>query len=157
MIVIGIDPGQEKSGLVAFDFEGTELLYMSILDNELVLDRIHALEITYPLDDMSLAIEKPACMGMAVGASVFDTCIWIGRFDPNCEALLITRNEIKMHLCGNMRAKDKNIRQALIDRFGPVGVKATPGVLYGVKSHLWAALAVAVMAWDIIHQEEVPK
>jgi len=52
-----------------------------------------------------------------------------------------------------MRAKDANIRQALIDRYGPgkdkaIGQKKTPGPLYGFKSHEWAALAVAVTWMD---------
>jgi len=57
-----------------------------------------------------------------------------------------------MHLCKNNRAKDANIRQALLDRFPAtgggkapqIGTKKQPGPLYGVTSHLWSALAVAV-------------
>jgi hypothetical protein len=45
-----------------------------------------------------------------------------------------------------MRAKDANIRQALLDLIGPQGTKAQPGPTYGIKSHTWAALAVAVYA-----------
>jgi len=45
-----------------------------------------------------------------------------------------------------MRAKDANIRQALLDLIGPQGTKKTPGPTYGIKSHTWAALAVAVYA-----------
>ncbi len=68
---------------------------------------------------------------------------------------LLKRFDVKLHLCGNARAKDTNIRQALIDRFGgiegkskAVGTKKAPGPLYGCKSHMWAALAVAVTWWD---------
>ena len=66
---------------------------------------------------------------------------------------MIYRKDVKLHLCGSPRAKDSNIRQALIDRFGPgkekaIGLKKTPGPLYGVKSHVWAALAVAVTHLD---------
>jgi hypothetical protein len=47
-----------------------------------------------------------------------------------------------------MKAKDANIRQALIDIYGgndkAIGNKKTPGPLYGIKGDLWAALAVAV-------------
>jgi hypothetical protein len=59
---------------------------------------------------------------------------------------LIFRKDIKLFLCGTMRAKDANIRQALIDKIGPQGTKKTPGPTYGIKSHTWAALAVAVFA-----------
>jgi len=47
-----------------------------------------------------------------------------------------------------MKAKDANIRQALIDKLGPVGTKKSPGPLWGVKSHIWSALAVAVTALE---------
>ena len=58
-----------------------------------------------------------------------------------------------MHLCGHPRAKDPNIRQALLDRFGPgrekaLGTKKAPGALYGIKGDEWAALAVAITWWD---------
>jgi len=70
----------------------------------------------------------------------------IGRFAEvsRGSASLVFRRDVKMHLCGSARAKDANIRQALLDRLGPVGTKKAPGPLYGVKSHIWAALAVAV-------------
>src|SRR5690606_4735562 len=78
-----------------------------------------------------------------------------GRFIQACQApsTKVYRKDVKLHLCGSPRAKDANIRQSLLDRFGPgkekaVGTKQNPGPLYGVKSHMWAALAVAVYWWD---------
>jgi hypothetical protein len=101
--------------------------------------------------------EMVASYGMPVGREVFDTVFWSGRF---CEAAddhaLVYRKDVKMHLCGNMRARDGNIRQALIDRFGPgkdiaIGRKATPGPLYGFKSDMWAALGV----WITYHDAKI--
>jgi hypothetical protein len=93
-----------------------------------------------------IAIEMIASYGMAVGADVFQTCVEIGRFVEVAEGnvSLVFRRDVKMHLCGSARAKDANIRQAMLDRLGPVGTKKAPGPLYGVKSHIWAALAVAI-------------
>ncbi len=95
-----------------------------------------------------------ACYGMPVGAETFETCVWIGRFieAANTDPALVFRKDVKMHLCHTMRAKDANIRQALLDLFPAtgggktpqVGTKKQPGPLFGVKSHAWAALAVAV-------------
>jgi hypothetical protein len=95
-----------------------------------------------------VACEMIASYGMAVGASTFETCVWIGRFIEvsRVEVELIFRKDIKLFLCGTMRAKDANIRQALLDKIGPQGTKKTPGPTYGIKSHTWAALAVAVYA-----------
>jgi hypothetical protein len=86
---------------------------------------------------------------------VFETCIWIGRFTElsrlaGGKLSRVFRRDIKLHLCNSPRAKDANVRQALIDRLGPQGTKKLPGPTYGVKSHEWAALAVAVYGWDQI-------
>jgi hypothetical protein len=95
---------------------------------------------------------------MAVGAEVFETCVWAGRFierwyrNPRRPThLRVYRRDVKLHLCGSMRAKDANVRQALIDRYGPgkekaIGRKAAPGPLYGISGDCWAALGVAVTA-----------
>ena len=100
----------------------------------------------YSLD--VLAIEMIASYGMAVGKEVYETVRWIGRFQecwahPD-EVKLVYRRDVKLHLCGSSKAKDPNVRQALLDLLGPQGNKRNPGPTYGVKSHAWAALAVAV-------------
>jgi hypothetical protein len=48
-----------------------------------------------------------------------------------------------------MKAKDGNIRQALIDRFGPVGTKKNPGWFYGFSGDVWQAYAVGVTYADM--------
>ena len=95
---------------------------------------------------------------MAVGREVFETCVWIGRFqqawrDPGAVEL-VYRKDVKLHLCGTNKAKDANVRQALLDMFPrtgggatpQVGTKHQPGPLYGVSSHAWPALGVAITA-----------
>ena len=94
-----------------------------------------------------------ASYGMPVGAEVFETVFWIGRFYERHEneggrVARVFRKDVKMHLCGQTKAKDSNIRQALIDRYGPgkekaIGLKKTPGPLYGIKGDEWQALALA--------------
>lgn len=60
--------------------------------------------------------------------------------------------EKKSYTCAAAEREDKNIRQALIDRYGVVGTKANPGFFYvnGVKfaKDMWAAMAVAVTYFD---------
>ena len=55
--------------------------------------------------------------------------------------------------CKRLHALSMNIRQALIDRFGgkekAIGLKKTPGPLYGISSHAWAALALAITYSDL--------
>lgn len=142
MITLALDPGTEQTGFVLWD--GRRVMYSGVEDNPLVLAKINQHEA-----DM-LAIEMIASYGMPVGKEVFETCVWIGRFQqawrsPN-SVRLVYRKDVKMELCGTPKAKDANIRQALIDRIGPQGVKANPGPTYGVKSHAWAALGVALTA-----------
>lgn len=137
--VLAIDPGPEQSAYVLWD--GEKLLDRNICPNETLVWSL------LPEDDEVTAIEMVACYGMAVGKEVFETCLWIGRMVQKLEGKprLIYRRDVKLHHCGNARAKDANIRQALIDKYGAPGTKANPGKLYGIKSHLWSALAIATM------------
>jgi hypothetical protein len=142
-VILAIDPGNEKSAFVMF--KGERILDKDIWKND---DLIPFIKSHYHND---LVIEMVASYGMAVGRTVFETCVWIGRFiqannDGNKKDIpyhLVYRKDIKMHLCQSMRAKDSNIMQALKDRYGEVGCKSKPGPLYGVKKDIWSALAVA--------------
>lgn len=136
--IFAIDPGTTKSGWCVL--RGSCLIESGVDTNDDLLRKIIAGYFTAHV--------------MAVGKEVFDTCVWIGRFkqawaNPE-KVILIYRRDVKLHLCGNVRAKDTNIRQAIIDAYGgkekAVGKKANPGELYGVKSHAWPALAVALTA-----------
>jgi hypothetical protein len=147
--VIGIDPGPEQSARVLFD--GLRVTVAEILPNDELLQSLsRGLHVRVPI-----YCEHIASYGMAVGASVFETCVWIGRFmqvsqQAGSDFSRVFRRDIKLHLCNSPRAKDGNVRQALMDRLGPQGTKKAPGPTYGVKSHEWAALAVAVYGWDQI-------
>lgn len=146
MRVLAIDPGYVQSAIVEFD--GSVLHQHRTVPNEQLLKEL-------PCMVGVLVIEQIAAMGMAVGEEVFETVFWSGRFAQSFRGSFerIKRHAIKMHLCGNTRAKDPNIRQALLDRFGPgralaLGTKTRQGPLYGVAGDQWAALAVAVTWWD---------
>jgi len=155
-VILAIDPGNTQSGFVVL---GTGAVIDSgVLPNHDMRARIKQFfehEATHSGQQRPLvAIEQIRNMGMIVGQEVFDTVFWTGRFYEfishywNTAAMLVTRNAIKMHLCGSPRAKDANIRQSLINRWGAPGTKKAPGGTYGVKSHAWAALAVATYALD---------
>lgn len=147
-VVLALDPGPEQTGWALYD--GRTVLDSGVTGNEDVLrdlDMIVFPGATWQFADL-LAIEMIASYGMPVGREVFETCVWIGRFIQAAPLRhrLIYRKDVKMHLCGSQRAKESNIRQALIDKLGAPGTKAKPGATYGVKSHAWSALAVAVTA-----------
>lgn len=153
MNILALDPGTKETGFV--DFTNGVVINSGVLPNDEMLGRLKLIARAAPI---TLAIEMIASYGMAVGAEVFETCVWIGRFkqawsDPDA-VRLVYRKDVKLLLCGSPRAKDPNIRQALLDKLGPQGTKKAPGPTYGVRSHAWAALAVAVTVAESI---EPPK
>jgi len=145
MKVIAIDPGTKESAYVVWD--GSKILDMGIKFNMRLLMEL------YHMTAGNLVVEQVRCYGMTIGASTLDTVFWSGRF---CEGWpgdwsLMPRMDIKMHLCHDSRAKDSNIRQALIDRFEPtLKPRQRPKtILKGVSKDLWSAVALAVTWWDI--------
>lgn len=154
MTIFAIDPGPVKSALVVVDAVlGSVIERHQHTDNTQLLRELR--EHPFLTTDV-LVIEAIASFGMPVGAEVFLTCEWSGRFieawagtyEPARAWARLKRHEIKQTLCNSMKAKDPNIRQALIDRFGgkdaAIGRKKTPGPLYGISGDEWSALAVAI-------------
>lgn len=158
MNIIAIDPGNKESGWVVMDSETLKPLEFGKTENEDLRSRFPSLRWGYKMSDA--VIERVACYGMAVGRDVFDTCEWIGRFTELFEFAgvkvhYITRKDEKINLCGSMKAKDTNIRRALIDRFAEhdfkngKGTKNNPDWFYGFKADIWAAYAVGVTWCDM--------
>lgn len=143
--ILAVDPGNIESAYCLMDKKTYKPIEFGKIDNTFMLIKLK--ELKYD----NLIIEMIASYGMPVGASVFDTCVWIGRFIQarNCpEFEYIYRREEKMDLCYSMKAKDSNIRQALIDRFGEVGTKKNQGWFYGFKKDIWSAYAVGTTYLD---------
>jgi hypothetical protein len=155
MKIFAIDPGTDKSGWVLYDTKTHSILDKGITDN-------YGLKL-YIKSNIgeglfgSVAIEMIASYGMPVGREVFETCLYIGQImqmmdDAFIPCKLIYRREVKDAICHNGKAKDPQIRQALIDEFPKtgggnkpqIGTKKEQGRLYGVTSHIWAALGVAI-------------
>jgi len=165
MIIYAIDPGTEMSAVAQYDTSTRKILEAEQIENEELLCRIY----THPKSaDIVLGIEMVASYGMAVGKTVFETVYWIGRFveaanNSGWKSYRVFRQDIKLFLCNSVRAKDANIRQSIIDRFPAtgggktpqIGTKNKPGLLYGIKSHSWSALAVALYLENKLSKEEV--
>lgn len=147
-MILAIDPGPVRSGVVSYADGRVVFAEPDMLNGALLAHLQHG---DHP-PGQRLAIETmQANYAATVGASVIDTLRWVGRFqqawrDPE-GVLLLSRQTIKARVCnGNVKANDAGVRAALIDRLGPPGTKKAPGPTYGVTSHAWAALAVAVSA-----------
>lgn len=155
MRVLAIDPGNIESGWVVIDWYTRRPIEFGKTPNAELLAKLHSLQC-----DVA-AIEMVAAYGMAVGAEVFDTCVWIGRYQQTLINLgvtpdLVKRLPVKLHHCHDSKAKDSNIRQALVDRFAGgqanhgKGTKAEPGFFYGFRADVWQAFALAVYTADTL-------
>lgn len=146
MHTLSVDPGPVFSAWI--EMSGNRPVLFAKELTPVVRERVRAFD-----RSGTLAIEMIASYGLGVGAEIFQTCVEIGRMvEIAPHALLVPRGVVKMHLCHSMRAKDPNVRLALLDRYGgekaAKGTKAEPGPLRGVSSDVWAALALACYVHD---------
>lgn len=172
MKILGLDPGLRSSGYALLD--GVLVTVSGVLPNDELGDLLHA----YAHPGVLLAVEELSGLGRPhVGLDEFRTARWSGRFEerwsrlcqlrdvqePWATPVFILRTSVKRALLGKVSGTDAMIRHALIDRwggeeqaFGPRGQKKRQGVtptrgpLWGVSSHAWQALAVAVVAREIL-------
>lgn len=148
-LIVGIDPGPVKSAVAIYDPVARQVRLSAAEEpNAAVLELLWRLE---PGSYM-VVVERIEALGMAVGNEVMDTGWWAGRFhqaatDAGHLTVRLSRKRVKVHLCGVAKAKEPEVNTALRDLFGGTACKGTkdrPGPCYGVTSHAWAALALAV-------------
>lgn len=141
MKIIGIDPGDTHTAIAELaDGRINQCVYMP---NAQALE---ALDFYYNpgIAECEFVCEMIASYGMPVGRTIFETCVFIGQIRQVIPSLkFITRISVKSAICHSAKAKDGNVRQALIDAYGPAGTKKAPGPTYGISGDMWAALAVA--------------
>ena len=152
MKILAIDAGNTYSGVAIVELPEFRLVWFGKLPNEEIYDVVK----NFHIDEV--ALEMVAGYGMPVGRDVFETCVWIGRFIEQLKGHKISyvyRKDEKMCLCGSLKAKDSNIRQALINRYAKhdfktgKGTKKNPDVFYGVANDVWSAIAVAVTHYEM--------
>jgi hypothetical protein len=160
MKILAIDPGTTQSAYVV---QGDGIWEKGILENSEMRKKIYSwLSAHQSKGDLQLVVEMIQSFGMPVGREVFETVLFIGRCQEMAEIsktpiTLVYRRDIKIHFCGTSKAKDGNIRQALIDKIGVQGTKKNPGPTYGISKDVWSALAVAVYYKEACHKEEHEK
>lgn len=159
MLILGIDPGSEKSAYVLWDTVSETIKDHGIEDNGAVRmdirENVHCSDI--------IGIEHLRGYGQKAGNEIYDTCEWVGRFDEASQnngvvPQLLGRKTIVTHLCDSPRAGDKDVRDAIIYRFGgkekAIGVKKNPGPLFGIHADEWSALAVCLFMVDTTAKRE---
>ena len=154
-MILSIDPGNIESAYCVIDKNNYKPIEFGKIKNEELREKLLGELHYYPIE--TLAIEMIASYGMAVGKEVFETCVWIGRFIESFKCpftYYVYRKDEKINLCGSMKAKDSNIRQALIDRFATFdfkngkGTKKQQDFFYGFSKDVWAAYAVGITWLD---------
>ena len=156
--ILAIDPGNIESAWVLLDCNTLQPLKIAKEGNYTA--RANMFDLIENKQIKHVAIEMVASYGIAVGATVFETCVWIGRFyeifyQANIPIQFIFRKDEKLNLCQSMRATDATITQALVDRFAMnepnhgKGTKNSPGWFYGFKKDIWQAYAVGVTFYDL--------
>jgi hypothetical protein len=152
--ILAIDPGTEQSAWLVLD---GHVRRFGIDPNAELLARLRGGMIGPDV----VVIEQFEGYGMTVGREVFETIHWSGRFTeaaehapratpdrPPAEVVGLTRRKVKIAICHDTKAKDPNIRAALIERFGGPDVIRKGGALYGVAKDVWSALAIGVTYAD---------
>lgn len=152
MEVLAIDVGTTESGFVIMQMPFKLIRFGKVTNEEL-------LDIVKTEKYKKLVYEEFQSFGMPMGISTIKSITWNGRYiqsalDMGKEVHHVTRKEEKLCLCGSLKAKDSNIRQALIDRYAKFdfktgkGTKKNPDTFHGVSKDAWQAIAVGVTYYE---------
>lgn len=165
MIIVGIDPGPEKSHYAVCEKLGWESSFLeadyflnsSPMKNKALLEKISP--------DIVI-IETVKNYGMPMSDEVLTTCRASGALEAICLMLavdvkMVPRKTIVTSLCGEARAGDVNVKSFLTDYWLPsfkesdlgggknkaIGTPKAPGPFFGFRGEgntdKWAALACA--------------
>ena len=152
-MILALDVGTTESAYCLVESKTYKPIDFGKIDNNELLEKVKTMGYS------KLIYEEFQSYGMPIGESTIKSITWNGRYiqsalDRNIPVYPIYRREEKMNLCGSMRAKDSNIRQALIDRFAKhdfkngKGTKNNKDWFYGFKLDVWAAYACGITFLD---------
>ena len=148
-MIFSVDPGCELSAYSILDNSLKPIQFGKIPNEEL----LQIIKDYYFLVEDDFVIEMVACYNMPVGQTIFETLFWIGRYWEACTCKsknkIYRKKDVCINLCNSMKAKDSNIRGALIDRFGVTGTIKNKGWFFGVSKDIWSAIAVGVTYYDL--------
>ena len=156
-MILAFDPGDVYTAYCLIDDDRRPIEHGKVQNEEALRYLYERFDEEKKLE--AVVIEMVASYGMAVGKSVFETCVMIGRLTEAAKTIgvpvdYIYRMEEKVTICHDSKAKDSNIRQALIDRFAQhdlkngKGTKKDPDWFYGFAADTWSAYAVGTVWFD---------
>lgn len=153
--IIAIDVGTAQTAYTVMNKE-YRIIESDIVPNETLLDIIKQNR----QDVKTLVYEEFASYGMPIGKTTMESIKWNGRFIQHalhhgyCHIVPMLRKDVKMNLCQTMKAKDSNIRIALVDRYAThdfkngKGTKNNPDTLYGFRADMYSSLAIGTTYYD---------
>lgn len=164
-MILAFDPGDQFTAYCLIDDDRRPVEHGKVQNEEALRYLYGRFDEETKLE--AVVIEMVASYGMAVGKSVFETCVMIGRLTEAAKTIgvpvdYIYRMEEKVTICHDSKAKDSNIRQALIDRFAQhdlkngKGTKKDPDWFYGFAKDVWQSYAVGI-AWLDKKEKEAKK
>lgn len=156
-MILAIDPGNRESGYCVIDHDYKPIEFGKVENRTLENWILGSLHLPYKID--RAVIERISNYGSAVGDSVHDTNIAIGRFQRCLETARIPWEMVKRktyiaELIGDAKVKDAGVRLYLWDRFAngePNYGKGTikkKGWFYGFSKDMWSAYMIAVWSLD---------
>jgi len=172
MILYCIDPGPVTSGFCVLEADQADgtitgvLMWDNKKSNMSVVKWMRNVQETRGL----MCVEKVQNYGNIVGAAVFETCVWSGRFIEACGLpfIRLTEPNVKLELCDTARTNDSTLKQAAQDKcfknYGKngrgeasyKGTKAHPGPLFGVSGpHTWSAVVLGCAVAQKLSRLEV--
>ncbi|HEY1179868.1 MAG TPA: hypothetical protein VGF17_27245, partial [Phytomonospora sp.] len=107
--ILAIDPGNTESGYALIDADTRRPIEIGKVPNDEIVDILIDLLAGNEAGDFEpaisrLAIEMVASYGMSVGKDVFETCVWIGRYQQTADIYatnlpcdLVYRKDVKLH------------------------------------------------------------
>lgn len=162
MRVLSVDAGNIQSAYIIFCTEQKRVVQKGFLENEQFIEEI----LNSSFDEV--AIEKIVSLGAVIGSSTLDTAYTNGRIYEAIKTKfgiisnLYSRIDIKMHLCFTTRAKDANVRQALVNKFGDSSTKKNPHNTFNeledkiyFGGHFWSCLAIACYHIEPHHSQPI--
>lgn len=153
-IISGIDPGTTMSAVTMIFVQNGDILSQASrkIPNAELLSWAREMR-----GDVVVFIEGMQSYGMPVGKETFETCYLIGRIleildSSGVKCTMVFRKDVVQHHCLTTKGKDANVRAALIERFGAVGTKKNPGLLYGISADMWSSMAIATLGYDTLNK-----
>lgn len=179
--ILGIDPSNKASAFCLVELPSLKPVNFGFLPENDMLDYVENCPCAND-KTVYLAIEGMQNLGQVIGKDVFNTAYLVGRLyeraslvpildgywtdNKVCDTFvcghsykdiqLIFRNQEKKVICGKAsRVKDKDIRQALINRFAKFdfkngkGTKQNQDWFYGFSKDVWQAYAICCTAYEL--------